>query len=112
MSKNVPGIELAGGASHPLGEGLEFVAEGQEVLVTFEFRNLLGPGTYFLNAGVLGRVDETGETWLHRVLDAMMFRVEAAPDAVATGMVNLLTDERCQVRVLNAGDKIDASVPK
>jgi len=106
MIKNVPGIELAGGASHPLGKGLEFVEEGQQIMVTFEFRNLLGPGAYFLNAGVLGRVDESGEAWLHRVLDAVMFRVEAAPDAVATGMVNLLTEDHCRIRILNPVEKI------
>lgn len=106
MIKNVPGIELAGGASHPQGKGLEFVEEGQQIIVTFEFRNLLAPGSYFLNAGVLGRVDEAGETWLHRVLDAVMFRVEAAPDAVATGMVNLLTEDHCRIRILNPAEKI------
>jgi lipopolysaccharide transport system ATP-binding protein len=105
MIKNVVGIELAGAASHPPGGGVEFIDQGQHAAVTFEFKNLMAPGSYFLNAGVLGRVDESGETWLHRLLDAVMFRVDPAPDSPATGMVNILTDQQCQIRLLTAAGK-------
>lgn len=106
MIKNVVGIEIAGGASHPPTGGLEFVDAGQQARVTFEFKNLLAPGTYFLNAGVLGKVDETGESWLHRLLDVVMFRVDATPAPVATGIVNLMTEEHCEVRILTPAGKV------
>ncbi|MGA3067901.1 MAG: ABC transporter ATP-binding protein, partial [Tepidisphaeraceae bacterium] len=51
MIKNVVGIELAGGASHTPGGGVEFIDQGQDVTVTFQFKNLMSPGSYFLNAG-------------------------------------------------------------
>jgi lipopolysaccharide transport system ATP-binding protein len=106
MIKNVVGIEIAGAASHPPNGGMEFVDAGQQVRVTFEFRNLLAPGAYFLNAGVLGKVDETGESWLHRLLDVVMFRVDPAPGAVATGIVNLMSEEHCEIRVLTPAGKV------
>jgi hypothetical protein len=43
--------------------------------VTFSFVNLLSPGTYFMNAGCRGVVDDEDQ-FLHRVIDAVAFRVE------------------------------------
>jgi lipopolysaccharide transport system ATP-binding protein len=106
MIKNVVGIEIAGAASHPPTGGVEFIDSGQHVRVTFQFRNLLAPGSYFLNAGVLGKVDETGESWLHRLLDAVMFRVDPTPGMVATGIVNLMTEEPCEIRMLTPAGKV------
>jgi lipopolysaccharide transport system ATP-binding protein len=105
MIKNVVGVELAGCSSHPEGEATESIQAGQKLVVSFEFQNLLAPGSYFLNAGVLGRTDD-GDTWLHRVLDAAMFRVESSPTAVATGMVNLMTPTYCLVREVKTPSKV------
>src|SRR6185436_14603996 len=84
------GSDVAGASSHPDGAGLEHIPQGQTLQVTFEFQNLLNPGTYFLNAGVLG-ITEDGYNWLHRVIDVAMFRVEPLPRRTATGLVNLMT---------------------
>jgi lipopolysaccharide transport system ATP-binding protein len=97
MIKTVLGVEVAGAASHPEGQGIEFVAAGSQLKVSFEFTNLFTPGTYFLNAGVLGTTDE-GQNWLHRLLDVAMFRVEPTRGAVATGIVNLMSPTHCEIK--------------
>ena len=88
---------MAGSASHPEGEGIECVPAGRHLQVSFEFVNLFTPGTYFLNAGVLGTTDE-GQNWLHRLLDVAMFRVEPSRGSVATGIVNLMSATHCDIK--------------
>jgi lipopolysaccharide transport system ATP-binding protein len=100
MIKTVLGVEVAGSASHPEGEGIEFVAAGSQLKVSFEFTNLFTPGTYFLNAGVLGTTED-GPNWLDRLLDVAMFRVEPTRGAVATGIVNLMSPSHCEITQLN-----------
>ena len=47
----------------------------------FAFRCSLFAGTYFLNTGLTGEVDGT-QTYLHRLVDALAFRV--LPDAAVS----------------------------
>jgi lipopolysaccharide transport system ATP-binding protein len=49
---------------------------------------MLAPGTYFLNAGVLGRLAE-GETYLDRRIDVAMFRVMPDAQRLGTGLVDM-----------------------
>ncbi len=98
MVKTVTGFELGGQASHPWGGGLEVVDSMSRVRVRFYFRPLLAPGSYFLNAGVLGLRDQ-GEVYLHRILDAVMFRVEADTSTLATGQMDLRTSISTEVIV-------------
>ena len=53
----------------------------------FSFCCRLNPGTYFLNAGVIGSVDGNS-TYLHRILDASMFRVSEEPEMLPTGIID------------------------
>ena len=88
MVKLVTGFEIGGQASHPPRAGIEHVPAGAIARVRFPFRALLTPGVYFLNAGVLGiRDDVMG--YLHRVLDAAVFRIEPSGPQRATGAVDL-----------------------
>jgi lipopolysaccharide transport system ATP-binding protein len=64
------------------------VEAGSRARVRFPFQLLLVPGTYFLNAGVLG-LREGGEEYLHRILDAVMVRVEPEGRTRITGQVDL-----------------------
>jgi lipopolysaccharide transport system ATP-binding protein len=105
MIKTVVGIEVAGAASHPEGEGIEYVAADRQLLVSFEFVNLFASGIYFLNAGVLGATEE-GQNWLHRLLDVVMFRVEPIPGSIATGIVNLMAANHCEIREAEAFSKV------
>jgi lipopolysaccharide transport system ATP-binding protein len=87
MLKTMTGLELGGGVSHALHRGVESVSAGETYHVTFEFRCLLPAGVYFVNAGVSALVAD-GETYLHRLVDAVMFRVKPEPESRVTGLVD------------------------
>lgn len=87
LIRTVTGIGLAGAATHPLGTGVDR-AGGDLVRAAFNFRCLLGPGAYFLNAGALA-VEAGEEIFVDRRIDAMMFRVLPDPGRLATALVDL-----------------------
>ncbi|MBD9599161.1 ABC transporter ATP-binding protein [Pseudomonas sp. PDM10] len=92
LIKTTQGFELGGSVSaHNLEDAIPFVEAGTEYEVAFSFSCALNPAIYFLNAGVVGIVG-TEETYLHRVLDACMFRVLPDEKSLATGVV----DFRCE----------------
>ena len=88
MLKLPTGFELGGQASHPPRKGIEHVAAGTIAQVRFPFETHLVPGIYFLNAGVLGLRHGVVE-YLHRVLDAEIFRIEPHGLGRVTGTVDL-----------------------
>jgi lipopolysaccharide transport system ATP-binding protein len=83
----VTGLELGGMISHLRARPLPFVAEGTMKKQTFIFKCALTPGAYFLNAGVYGLVDGN-ETYLHRLIDALIFRVQPDEEMHASGIVD------------------------
>jgi lipopolysaccharide transport system ATP-binding protein len=87
MLKTVSGLELGGMQSHAIGNGLEFVDAGEVLQFSFKFKCTLIPGTYFLNAGVMGNVDGAG-VFLHRIVDAFAFIVAKESDLCITGIVD------------------------
>jgi len=87
LIKTVSGYELGGAASHREGQEMPFVAAGSLVNVEFEFSSALLPGTYFVNAGVLGRIGDNN-VYLDRVIDAVMFKVLVDTESRATGIVD------------------------
>ena len=87
LIKTVSGVELGGATSATQVDAIEVVDTGSTIRVKFRFRCLLAPGTYFLNAGVRGRVEDE-ETFLDRVIDAALFRVPPDPGRLATGFVD------------------------
>ena len=88
LVKTLSGIEIGGAVSSRVGAGIPYVPAGSRFRVKFRFRCLLNPGNYFLNAGVTGLLN--GEpTYLDRRIDVSMFRVKAAAEPLATGIVNL-----------------------
>ena len=101
LIKLVTGFELAGQASHPDGEGIERIEAGTRAEVRFRFSARLVPGAYFMNAGVLGQLNGE-ETYLHRILDVTMFRVQPSDRNQITGFVDLSAEGSAQVK-LEAG---------
>lgn len=88
MIKTLAGIEIGGAASAASAQdAIAYVAADAEVDVEFKFECNLNPGTYFLNSGVVGAVGE-GETYLHRLIDACLFRVLPETAITATGTVD------------------------
>ncbi|HRK78000.1 ABC transporter ATP-binding protein [Thiothrix sp. UBA2332] len=89
LIKTMTGLAVSGTRSAPsLGEALPFVEAGAYLEAVFEFVCRLNPGTYFLNAGVLG-TDGGEEFFLHRLVDACAFRVLPVSGDTATEIANL-----------------------
>jgi lipopolysaccharide transport system ATP-binding protein len=88
LVKTVTGLELGGGVSATAAEALDHLEPSTIVHVRFQFECLLAPGSYFLNAGVVGTVN-AAETFLHRLVDVLMIRVQDDPGALATGWADL-----------------------
>ncbi len=87
LLKTMTGLELGGAGSHTIDNSVEYVAAGAEVQVEFKFSCLLLQGVYFLNNGVLGMIDGE-EVYLHRTIDALMFRVQPEENMLSTGIVD------------------------
>ena len=88
MLKLTSGFELGGQVSEPTGKGIEQVVAGTCFEIRFRFKPSLVPGTYFLNAGVRGW-DDAGEKYLHRIMDAAIFRIAPFRRGRITGRVDL-----------------------
>jgi len=78
MIKSTSGLELGGDTFAEASGGDAEIPAGARVSVRFGFDCQLFAGMYFVNAGLMGEVDGT-YTYLHRIVDAVAFRV--APDA-------------------------------
>jgi lipopolysaccharide transport system ATP-binding protein len=87
LIKTVSGVEIGGAVSASAFDSLAVVEAGRRVQVRFRFRTLMAPGTYFMNAGVTGRLGEE-EKFLDRLVDIVMFRIPPDPYRIATGFVD------------------------
>lgn len=99
MIKSLTGIDIFGMASHAEGDAIRHIGAGTLALVEFKFDSNLLPGTYFTNAGCVGASsDEGGERFLHRILDAAMFKVESRKtDRRKAGFVDLSLEPACSI---------------
>jgi lipopolysaccharide transport system ATP-binding protein len=104
MFKLPTGFELAGQASHSAMEAIEKVPAGACAALRFQFRTDVTPGVYFMNAGVLA-IRDGEETYLHRILDAFMCRVDlgdvgdVGDVGIVTGVADLTTGQPAEVTV-------------
>lgn len=84
LIKTISGIELGGGVTAISNRTCVPVVESDSVYsIEFDFCCRLNAGVYFMNAGVLGEVDGS-ELFLHRLVDATMFRVISESDNLST----------------------------
>lgn len=90
LLKTKSGVELGGAVTAPYNQSVEKIAAGKRHTIRFHFTCLLLPGTYFLNCGCVGKIMGE-ETYLHRIIDACMFKVLPEEGLTATGMVDFLT---------------------
>lgn len=88
LIKSVTGLDLAGSVTSWAGDNLTWVDEGTVLEVRFRFPCMFNSGTYFLNAGVQGRLDEE-EVYLDRWIDAVMFKVIPEPGRLASTTMDL-----------------------
>jgi lipopolysaccharide transport system ATP-binding protein len=88
LIKTTSGVELGGATSATASRGgVAYISAGCVYRVEFKFCCLLNTGIYFLNAGVLGDLNGS-ETYLHRLLDIFVFRVQADEEDLATGVID------------------------
>ena len=89
LIKTISGVELGGAVSAiSPAKSVPFVQSGESYQIEFRFNANLNPGCYFMNAGVLGRLDNQLEQYLCRVLDAKMFRILSDDNSCATATVD------------------------
>lgn len=87
LIKTVTGLEIGGAIYPSVSKYITEVAEGKNVSVSFQFKCLLNPAVYFMNAGIQG---ENGNTfgYLHRLIDTLVFRVLSDTGLESTGIVD------------------------
>jgi lipopolysaccharide transport system ATP-binding protein len=104
LLKTVTGLGISGFTSHREDECIEEVHAGESVRVRFRFQNRFSAGVYFANAGVEAAVEE-GRGYVHRVLDATMFRVKPFRfrQPVPTGLVDFSASDGRGVSVESVG---------
>lgn len=96
LIKNITGVELGGASTDFTNEGIDFVAKGDRVDVLFRFSAMLLPGSYFINVGVGGRQNGS-ETFLHRILDAVVFKVIQHEKILETKMIDFNIDSSVKI---------------
>jgi len=102
MIKTVSGFELGGGASAPIGGSELTVSPGDAWVVHIQFRAMMAPGIYFLNAGVTADGPD-GETFLDRLVDAMMVRVMPDDHRLATGTIDFAVIPSVRIQASDNG---------
>lgn len=100
--RTTTGLDLGGSASFKPSQNLSNVDGGQTAVIRFEFDCLLLPGAYFLNAGSSAMIDGA-RTFLHRITDALMFRVMPETDTAADGIVDFRITANVSVEEKGAG---------
>ncbi len=83
LIKTLNGVELGGGTFPEMRSDGVPARAGETVHVVLEFNCNLDAGTYFLNCGLQDHFES-----LHRILDALVFRVESASDSHSFGIVD------------------------
>ena len=86
LLKSVEGFSLGG--YQLFDERTKVMTKGLNVKVSFEFRTCLAEGSYFMNAGIRGVLDEKDDVYLHRIIDAVIFRVKANEDKEITSYID------------------------
>lgn len=98
LIKGITGLPICGTMSEArLLDGKAEAVAGQSANVEFWFDCMLNPGIYFMNAGVFG-IEQLGqeETLLHRIADAVAFRVLPIPDNASTELVDFNCESQVQ----------------
>lgn len=83
--RTISGIEITGQRYPEEGMYVEKMQAGEHFRVTYGFKMILSPGTYFSGGGVWSAEEPN---CLHRIMDAVMFRVVAEKKMTSLGYVD------------------------
>lgn len=92
LIKTISGLEIGGVASDSFSGAVDSFEAGARVTVSFRFNCLLKSNQYFMNAGVLARIDGN-EVFSHRILDLYQFSVQPIENDTVTGVVDFRSDD-------------------
>lgn len=79
--------------------------EGEEVTVNFHLCNNLGPGIYYLTCGVHSTDDGGDLVYLHRRMDALIFKCVMRNDCHVGGVANLYPRISFDIKVMGNEEK-------
>lgn len=96
LIKTLKGHDLGGGRTLPWDQFIKEIKKGQVYRIRFRFQTLLIPGVYFLNAGVEGLI-EGKRAYVHRIMDAIVFRVTREKELMPTGTVDFLIEPEMEL---------------
>lgn len=85
--KSLNGTELGGMTEPSLSSRIPKIPAGKIYEVEFSFQCLLAYGVYFINSGV-EKLESDESVFAHRIIDAVMFRVNPSHDSATTGMLD------------------------
>lgn len=88
--RTITGVEITAQAYPGPGLQIQNVKRGQQFRLTQKMTMILTPGIYFVGAGI---ASTTEPVLMHRILDALMFRVLPKAEKRASGYVDLSTGE-------------------
>lgn len=101
LLKSVTGVELGGGTYPEVkGEDLS-VSSGSRLSISLEFACRLGAGVYFVNCGVASGFDS-----IHRMIDALVFRVVSTPNSFSFGMIDFAFDARARIADVSSVERV------
>jgi lipopolysaccharide transport system ATP-binding protein len=83
--RSVSGMTLTGQRYPEVGDFIDRVHGGESFRITYGFRMILLPGAYFVGGGVWSYNEPN---CLHRILDALMFRVTSSQKPISFGYVD------------------------
>ncbi len=108
--KAIFGLPLVGLILRPDPDAPVFYEAGTTLRVQFELDIRLGPGTYFFNAGIYGFADDDEPTYLHRMVDVAVMRVEHLSQRNIISYVDLSRDlDRIGTIEIEANSGADSS---
>jgi len=101
LIKTTSGLELGGATTATSNRtSLPYVLSGTVVSVEFQFVCGLNAGVYFLNAGIVGELNGA-ETYLHRLIDIVSFRVMSEVENLSTGVIDFSCVPRIEMTKLS-----------
>lgn len=100
LIKTAKGVELAALWSAPRGKGMNEIISGQQYVIQIPFTTNLLAGVYFVNAGIAGIINYE-YLIMHRLVDAVMFRIKPKPFSITDRYVNISTGDAASVMLID-----------
>jgi lipopolysaccharide transport system ATP-binding protein len=88
--RSISGLEITGQIYPEQGKYIEHMSAGDKFRITYRFKMILLPGTYFVGGGIWSCSEPN---CLHRIVDALLFRVLPNRKINSFGLVDALSAE-------------------